>query len=80
MREIRVQPSSGAEVSTTNTRKRKKELKDVNEPTDARHIWTPEELEKFKIAYAKYGNELQSNKKIASFIGNGIYPKVQTVH
>lgn len=39
-----------------------------------RHKWTRNDIERFIIAFKKYGNSPTSNRKIAQYIGNGALP------
>jgi len=39
-----------------------------------KHVWTKQDIDKFKVAFRKYGYGPTSNKKIADYIGNGIHP------
>ncbi len=42
--------------------------------TDLANVWTEERIEKFKIAFKKYGYGPTSNRKIAEYIGEDIHP------
>ncbi|KAL6076184.1 hypothetical protein QOT17_003090 [Balamuthia mandrillaris] len=44
-----------------------------NDP-QSRHVWTPEEIERFKVAFKKYGYGPTSNRKIANYIGGNVHP------
>jgi len=58
--------------SIVSERSKKPKFKDVQLPTDVRHKWTPQDLERFKFAYERSGSDAQSNRRIANFIGNGV--------